>query len=222
MNSSLIRAIRRTVAVAVTSAVVTSLPVPAFAEATAATAPPAGKVTVEVITVNGSGCPAGTATVVESPDNTSFQVTFSNYVAWVGPGARPTDFRKNCQLNVLIHVPQGFTYSIAKAEYNGFARLARGTTGLQRANYYFAGSSQNSFVSHLFSGPFSDSWQTIDVKDEASLVWAPCGASRNLNINTELRVRAGTSDPWETSFMAMHTADGSIRTVFHYSWKHCY
>ena len=55
----------------------------------------------------------------------------------------PTDFRKNCQLNLRVNVPQGFTYGIAQADYRGFAHLERGAYAIQKANYYFQGMSQN-------------------------------------------------------------------------------
>jgi hypothetical protein len=193
---------------------------PVLAEPTAT--PPAERISIDVVTVNGSGCRAGTAAVAAAADNTAFTVTYSDYLAQVGVGAKPTDFRKNCQLNLQINYPQGFTYAIAQADYRGFAHLVDGATGLQRANYYFQGTSPTVPKSHAFDGPYSDNWQTTDRTDVASLVWAPCGESRNLNVNTELRVNAGTSDPAKsTSFMAMDSTDGSVRTEYHLSWKKC-
>ena len=157
-----------------------------------------------------------------SPDNTAFTVTYSNYLAQAGKGAAPTDFRKNCQLNLRVHVPQGFTYAIAQADYRGFAHLERGATALERANYYFQGSSATASISHPFRGPIDDDWQQTDVTDVASLVFAPCGEERNLNVNTELRVNSGTSNPKTTnSFISMDSTDGSIETIYHFSWKRC-
>ncbi|MEV4873964.1 DUF4360 domain-containing protein [Streptomyces syringium] len=184
--------------------------------------PPPDKVLIDVVSVNGSGCPAGTANVTVSPDNTAFTVSYSHYVAQVGVGSKPTDFRKNCQLGLNVRVPQGFTYAVAKADYRGFARLEKGATGLQRANYYFQGMSQTAFMNHHFAGPFNDDWQTSDTTDIDALVYAPCGAMRYFNINTELRVDAGTSDPARTtSLMAMDSTDGSINTLYHFAWKTC-
>src|SRR5689334_5226828 len=94
---------------------------------------PPDKIVIDVATVNGTGCPAGTAAVAVSHDNTAFTVTYSQYTAKVGVGAGPTDFRMNCQLNLKVHVPQGFTYGIASADYRGFASLAKGATSLERA-----------------------------------------------------------------------------------------
>ncbi|AEW98604.1 DUF4360 domain-containing protein [Streptantibioticus cattleyicolor] len=184
--------------------------------------PPPDKIVIDLVTVNGSGCPAGTAAVAVSPDNTAFTVTYSDYLAKVGVGASPTDFRKNCQLDLDVHVPQGFTYAVAEADYRGFAHLENGATGLERANYYFQGMQQTAYISHDFSGALDDDWQTTDTTDVASLVWAPCGEERNFNVNTELRVGAGTSDPTKTtSFMTMDSADGSITTTYHLAWKQC-
>jgi hypothetical protein len=188
----------------------------------AADSPPGDRITVDVVTVNGSGCPAGTSATAVAADNTAFTVTYSDFLAQVGVGAEPTDFRKYCQLNQRVNYPQGFTFGIAQADYRGFAHLEAGARGLERANYYFQGTSPTEVRSHSFSGPMSDDWQTTDRTDVASIVFAPCGEQRNLNVNTELRVYAGTSDPRKTtSFMSMDSTDGSVRTTFHFSWKKC-
>jgi len=149
-------------------------------------------------------------------------VTYSEYLAQVGVGSTPTGFRKNCQLNILVHVPQGFTYAVARADYRGFASLAAGATGMQRSSYYFQGSPNTDIRTHNFAGYYEDNWQTSDETDVASLEYHPCGALRSLNINTELRVSAGTSDPKKTnSFIAMDSTDGSISTLYHLHWLTC-
>ncbi|MGV9942751.1 DUF4360 domain-containing protein [Streptomyces sp. NPDC003401] len=183
--------------------------------------PPPDKIVIDVATVNGSGCPAGTAAVAVSEDNTAFTVTYSDYLAQAGGTSDPTAFRKNCQLSLVVHVPQGFTYAIAGADYRGFASLQPGASAVQRASYYFQGSSGTVFKNHTFNGAYNDSWQATDVTDWAQLVYAPCGIQRNFNINTELRVNAGTSAPGKVSFMTMDSTDGDISTVYHMAWKEC-
>jgi hypothetical protein len=184
--------------------------------------PPQDRIVIDVITVNGSGCPAGSAAIAMSPDNTAFTVTYANYMAQVGVGSTTTDFRKNCQLNLVVHVPQGFTYAINKVDYRGFASIAAGASAVQRANYYFQGQSQTAYASHTFKGPMGDDWQTADEVPLAAMVWSPCGAQRNLNINTELRALAGTSNTkTTTSFISMDSTDGVINTIYHFSWGRC-
>ncbi|MDC7336736.1 DUF4360 domain-containing protein [Streptomyces lydicus] len=183
--------------------------------------PPTGKITITVATVNGSGCRPGSAAVAIAPDNTAFTVTYSEYLAQAGGSSKPTDARKNCQIALNVHVPQGFTYAIARADYRGYASLAPGAKGLEQANYYFQGQQQTARKSHNFAGPYDNNWQSSDETDIDALVYAPCGEERYFNINTELRVDGKSADSKATSFMAMDSTDGSINTVYHFAWKEC-
>ena len=184
--------------------------------------PPSDHIVIDLVAMAGSGCRPGTADVAVSPDNTAFTAIYSEYLAQAGPGIPTTEGRKNCQLNVLVHVPQGFTFAITKVDYRGYGLLQRGATASQRANYYFQGMSPTAYKSHTYNGPFSDDWQATDTTEVAAIVYSPCGERRNFNINTELRVNAGTSDPTKTtSFMAMDSTDGTIETTYHFAWKPC-
>ncbi|WP_329097885.1 DUF4360 domain-containing protein [Actinomadura citrea] len=178
-------------------------------------------VTIEIATVNGSGCPAGTAAVAVSEDKEAFTVTYSDYLAQAGGSSGPTDFRKNCQISMKVHVPQGFTYAISSTDYRGFASLEPGASAVEKASYYFQGMSQTSAVSHPLKGQYADNWQFTDTNDVAQLVYKPCGEERNFNVNTELRVLKGASDPAKTSFISMDSTDGSIKTTYHFAWKQC-
>ncbi|MGA4838820.1 DUF4360 domain-containing protein [Streptomyces sp. G45] len=183
--------------------------------------PPPDRIEIQIATVNGSGCPRGTAAVAVSQDNTAFTVTYSDYLAQAGGNSAPTAFRKNCQLSLIVHVPQGFTYAIASADYRGFASLQRGAKGTEKASYYFQGSPDTGAKSHAFTGPVADNWQATDETEVTQLVWAPCGKKRNFNINTELRVDLGNSDASKTSFMTMDSTDGDISTIYRVKWKEC-
>ncbi|MCC3764222.1 DUF4360 domain-containing protein [Glycomyces sp. TRM65418] len=182
--------------------------------------PPPNEIVIDVATVNGSGCPVGTAAVAVNEGNTSFTVTYSEYLAQAGGNSDPTDFRKNCQLNLIVRIPSGFTYAIASADYRGFGHLEPGATGMQKASYYFSGDSATSSTTHMLEGPHSDNWQFTDEVETDQLSYKPCGEERNFNINTEVRVSAGT-DPTKKSFMAMDSVDGDIKTIYHFAWKRC-
>ncbi|WP_371615383.1 DUF4360 domain-containing protein [Streptomyces sp. NBC_00454] len=208
----------RRLALGAASLTLVALAAPAHADTPSA---PPGRITVEVVGANGSGCPAGTTQVAAAPDNTAFTVTYSDYLAQAGAGSGGTEFRKNCQLALRVHVPQGYTYAIARADYRGFASLQRGAFGQQRAGYYFQGAGQTARTVHQFNGAYADNWQASDETAYQDLVFAPCGEVRNLNVNTELRVFAGSSNPQALSFMSMDSTDGSVSTVYHFEWKEC-
>ena len=199
-----------------------SLPGSALGAGTAADAstPPAEQITLDVQTVNGSGCPAGTASATMLSDNTGFRISYTSFLAQDGGTAAPTDIRKNCQVNLLVHIPQGFTFAIARADYWGRAHLEPGATALERSNYYFQGSSDNTYVDHTFSGPLDGTWRATDITTTAELVYAPCGVIRSLNINTELRVDSGASST-KTSYISMRASDGEVYTIVQFQWKQC-
>lgn len=191
--------------------------------AAAAPAPlPTDKMVIDVVAANGSGCPLGSADVVVSPDNKAFTVTYSEFTAQVGAGAKPLDFRKNCQLALNVDVPQGFTYAIARTDYRGFAHLEKGASATQSSFYYFQGEAQTHRTRHQFAGPVEGDWQRTDNIGISSMSFLPCGEQRYLNVNTELRVNAGWSDKKKTtSFLTMDSTDGNLDTVYHVAWKKC-
>jgi hypothetical protein len=137
---------------------------------------------VEVVSVNGSGCPAGTASAVA--DGSGFQVTYAGFVARTGAGATPVEFRRNCQVGVLIRASAGFAFTVAAAGYNGDAALPGSASALRSTNYYLQGSPANEVHSNVVPGPYVGAWSAAD----APAVLGPCGADRILNVNTELRV----------------------------------
>lgn len=208
-------------------ALVVALPISAATPVSAAAAEaadaPVGRVTVDVVSANGSGCPAGTTDVEVASDNSEFRIIHrGGYVARVGPGADPTDFRKNCQLILDIRVPSGFTFGIVRADYRGRVGLAAGARALQGASYYFQGDSNTVRRVHGFTGPLWDHWATTDTFDPGSVIFAPCDAHRYFNLNTELRVDEGTSNPQTTaSWISMDSPDRNPNSRYRFIWKRC-
>jgi hypothetical protein len=214
--------IRRTVAVAlggfVAAATAALTVVPAAASVAGRGGRPTGRVVIEVVKVNGSGCRKDTATVAVSADNTAFTVTYNEYLAQAGAGAKKKDQSKDCKLKLKVGVPKGFTYTISGIDYRGYARLERGATGRMGADYSFQGSNRTISVNHPFTAPVDDDWQ---VTDSATAGFEPCGKQRALDIHTELEVGAGSSDPGSTSVVSMDSTDGAVHTTYHLAWQTC-
>ena len=191
------------------------------ASAHAKVTPPPDKMVIDVVMANGSGCPKDTAYVLPALDNAAFTVTYSNYIAQVGAGSSADEFRRNCQLALNVHVPQGYTFAVAGADYRGYAHLEPGATGSETANYYFQGEPQTTRIRHDFTGPVDTDFERTDSVGIGSLSYLPCGEERFLNVNTELRVNLGWSSPKATSFLNMDSTDGRLDTVYHVAWKKC-
>jgi hypothetical protein len=181
---------------------------------------PGHKVGIDILNVTGSGCRPPTVTVVMSPDNLAFTVVFSEYQAYVGFGAKKKDAQKDCRIKLRVNPVVGFSFSIAAIDHRGYANLAAGATASQVAGYSFEDSAEAPNRIHAFAGPFDDNWQTTDITDSGSL--GPCGAARKFNINSQLQVAAGSSNPASTtSLISMDSTDGSLTTTYHLSWRSC-
>jgi hypothetical protein len=176
-------------------------------------------VAVEVVTVNGSGCQVGTTAVAMNSDNTAFTVRYSGFQARAGVGTSPTEFRKNCQINLKLRYPQDVTFGIAQVDYRGSARLPVGATGVERGNHYFAGSPSTLQQNHSFAGPLTDNWQATDTTDPNLVFFPPCGQNWNLNANTEIRVTAGAAG--DLSAMTMSPTTGDFSATYHLTWRKC-
>ncbi len=104
--------------------------------------PSGHEVQINGFTYGGSGCPAGTVGSMLSGDRTTLTLIYDEFIAQAGVGIAPKERRKNCQVNVKLHFPQGWQFSIFKADYRGHATLPQGASGTCKATYYFSGSSQ--------------------------------------------------------------------------------
>lgn len=93
------------------------------------------------VSYGGTGCPQGSVASIISDDRQTMTLIFDSYVASIGKGVAVTENRKNCQLNIDLHYPGGFQYSIFSADYRGYAALDKGVTGTQKSTYYFSGQS---------------------------------------------------------------------------------
>lgn len=190
------------------------------ATAAAPTVPP-GAVTIDSVAADGSTCRPGTTSIVVSLDKTAFTVLYSAYLAQVGGGAVPADAHQKCNLKVTVHAPDGYTYAIDEADYRGYAFLTAGATAVEQARYQFQGDPDKPLVAHSWTGPFDDDWQNTDATAGA-LVYAPCGKTRTLAVDTQLTVSAsGSADSSTASLVTMDSTDGSLAASYHFTWKRC-
>jgi hypothetical protein len=164
---------------------------------------------LEVVTVNGSGCRAGDADV--KSDDRTFTIGYHTFLARAGGGSSPLDMRKNCQINIRVSVPDGFTYGLARTTYEGYTHLQDGASALNRVSTYLQGTSPTAAVNHPFTGPFSDSWETQYRPGFPDIQWSPCGTPRNININAEVRVTLGSADPDRLNFAIVERSRGLVR-----------
>lgn len=158
----------------------------------AATAPTTPiEATVSVATVNGSGCPAGTASIRMAPDRSQALVLFSDYTAVTGGDVSVVEARKNCQISLRVDVQEGYTYALSRVDYHLTGNLGAGVTGVAQMNHYFQGDGATATSQDTVTGPFRGGRQ-VTVRPTAP-TWAPCDTDRNLNLNSSVRLSPTTA-----------------------------
>ncbi|EHK97611.1 hypothetical protein M7I_6622 [Glarea lozoyensis 74030] len=148
--------------------------------------PDPSQVTIKGITTSGTGCPQGSVGKFISSDLTTFTLIFDKYVASIGPGVATTESRKFCQINLQLHYPQGFQYSIMSTIYRGYAALDAGVSGTQEATYYFSGQSNQVSTKSVFKGPLTKDYTIQDNIPVTSTIWSQCGADLPINIKSQI------------------------------------
>ncbi|KAG2019590.1 hypothetical protein CC2G_005015 [Coprinopsis cinerea AmutBmut pab1-1] len=142
--------------------------------------------------VIGTGCPPGSVYSFLGPDRNAFTIGFNEYYVEVGPdggGIPAARNRRNCRLSFGVHIPPGFSFSVASADYRGYYQLDDRVTASQNLVYYFQGRLVQSSTRRDFVGPLDGAEYTYhDVFDLAVINNSPCGGETVLNVQSELRV----------------------------------
>ncbi|KAF3924742.1 hypothetical protein AA313_de0208933 [Arthrobotrys entomopaga] len=180
--------------------------------------PDPNSIYVVSLATGGTGCPTGTVSQQISSDRSTFTLIFDEYVASMGPGVPVTQNRKNCQLNVHLHYPGGWQFSVFEATYRGYAQLSKGQSGTQKSTYYFSGNAQQASTQSNFNGPYASDYVFTDSIGTESMVWSPCGIDGMLNINSQVRL---TGDATKNAQLTTDSIDGKFTQILGFQWRKC-
>jgi hypothetical protein len=168
----------------------------------------------------GSGCPAGSASVNVSPDQSSLSILFDSFIAEAGNTTMRRIDRKSCNISIPVQVPQGYSVAIFQVDYRGFNLVpAAGAMSRIDTEYFWAGSRGPRF-SRVFAGPVTDNYTLSDGLLASTLVWAPCGASVNLRVNSSIMAQSNSRG--DQTMMTVDSADVSSGLIYHVKWRRCY
>ncbi len=165
----------------------------------------------------GTGCPVGSASVALSPDESALSILFDQYV--VEAGDNVSFARKNCNIAIPIHVPQGYSYSIIGIDYRGFVGLPRNARATLNVNYFLAGGGRGVNASKTFRGPVSEDYVKTDNLGLEAVVWTPCGGDTTLRANTTLLVNSNSFR--EQAMATVDSIDMQAGLIYHLQWKRC-
>lgn len=182
--------------------------------------PPPNEVYIQDVKWAGTGCPAGSVARSLSADKQTVTLMFDQYLASIGPGITRTESYKNCQLNIKLHVPQGWTYTVYRTQYRGYTALDEGVTATQKSIYYFSGETKQWMAQSVFTGPTSEDYHFWDDIEKETLVYCQCGVTKALNINTSLRMKSVNPRKFG-GLITTDSIDHKVTHVLGIRWKRC-
>ena len=182
-------------------------------------------VTITTVNAAGTGCPAGSAYVSISPDRQVFTAIFDRFQAVIDPGNPQVSYAdryKRCDLNVKVHVPQGWQFSVFKADYEGWYDMQAGMSMTQTSTYHFQGNARHSKVSVVNApAPKSGNFLFTDNIGVSSYEWSACGGPRDLFVTSEIRL--SSNNPRAHGAAGIDAIEGQfqLKAYFGILWRQC-
>ncbi len=165
----------------------------------------------------GTGCPQGTVGAAVSPDGKSLSILFDEFM--VEAQGKTTVARKNCNIAIPIHIPNGYSVSVVSIDYRGYVSLPKGASARFTAEYFFAGL-QGPAYARDFVGSYDDEYTITNKLGLQALVWSPCGTQPNLRINAAMLAR--TNSKKELALATLDSADVNAALVYHFQFRKCF
>ncbi len=166
----------------------------------------------------GSGCPIGSVSTTLSPDKKSLSILFDEYLVEAGPSVGKKIDRKNCQLAIPVHVPNGFSVSLMAVDYRGYHFLPRKAQAVFTAEYFFAGIRGPRF-SKSFRGSMDQEYTLSNRLAVVAQTWSKCGEDVNLRIATAMRVR--NTDRYDDAMSTVDSIDMNAGIVYQLQYRKC-
>ena len=180
--------------------------------------PPSGAVYVNGISAGGSGCAQNTFSTYLSEDQQAFTLMFDAYTAVQSRGSNPMAARSFCNINLDLHIPHGWQFTIFKVDYRGYASIDAGLRGVVQSSYRFSGGPSTRNLTQTLVGPVSTDYLKSDTVGITSEVWSPCGISRALNIKSEVRLEGNRN---ASGLLTVDTIDGEFKQIYALKWRRC-
>ncbi len=166
----------------------------------------------------GNGCPAGTASVTVSPDQSAISVLFDQFITEAGNTTGRRIDRKACNLSVPVQVPGGYSVAVFAVDYRGYNAVPRGAYNRLEAEYFWAGA-RGPRISRQFNGPLNASYNLTDDLVASTVVWTPCGQSVNLRVNASMMSMANAR--MEQTLGTVDSIDLTSGLVYHIRFQRC-
>ena len=172
--------------------------------------------TIGVPVVQGNGCPAGTYSVILSPDGSELSILYSAFIAQTD-ATHSYDF-SNCNIAIPIEVPSGITVGLVGIDYRGLAFIPAGGIGALSREFFFAGTHGQRITS--FVNVYNVFYELYYPDDTIFTIWSECGDDIIARSNATVYVTRPLYSPYQ-AMMTVFSEDWDVSIMFHLVWDYC-
>ena len=152
------------------------------------------------------GCPAGTYSIVTSPDGSAISVLFDNF-AISGTAANNGFARMNCAMEIPLHLPEGYSLGVYQVDYRGFARLGDKQRGELQVDYGTGRGNRGKRFRRDVKGAYEGDFTFSERLKGGILKRMGCGGDAVLNFAATLTL--ASKAPGGESSISLDSVDGA-------------
>lgn len=170
-----------------------------------------------------NGCPAGSYSIVTSPDGTTLSILFDQFTVESSSTSASGLPRKVCRISAPLNLTANYSIGVYKVDYRGFAKLAA-KQGTQLDVQYFLGPHDNEHgrvFKRKIKGPHESDYLFTETIGAGQMKRVGCGTAAVLDVGITLSLdgdlRAGEA------MASLDTSDAAPggALVYHLNLKKC-
>ena len=169
-----------------------------------------------------NGCPAGSYSIVTSPDGTTLSILFDQFTveSSTSAGGLP---RKVCRISAPLKLPDNYSIGVYKVDYRGFAKLAA-KQSTQLDVQYFLGPRNNEHgrvFKRKIKGPHEDDYSFTETIGAGQMKRVGCGTAAMLNVSITLGLEGDLRTGEAMASLDTTDAAPGAALVYHLNLKKC-
>lgn len=170
-----------------------------------------------------NGCPAGSYSIVMSPDGTTLSILFDQFTVESGSTAASGQSRKVCRISAPLNLPANLSIGVYKVDYRGFAKLAA-KQATQLDVQYFLGprdSEHGRVFKRKIKGPREDDFLFTETIGAGQMKRVGCGTAAVLNVGITLSLEGDLRTGEAMASLDTTDAAPGGALVYHLNLKKC-
>lgn len=170
-----------------------------------------------------NGCPAGSYSIVTSPDGTTLSILFDQFTVESSRTSASGQSRKVCRISAPLNLPANYSIGVYKVDYRGFAKLAA-KQATQLDVQYFLGprdSEHGRVFKRKIKGPHEDDYSFTENIGAGQMKRVGCGAAAVLNVGITLSLEGDLRTGEAMASLDTTDAAPGAALVYHLNLKKC-